>query len=348
MSARRIAIGGIWHETNTFVPEPTSYENFREWQLHEGAELLETYTGTGTEPGGAIAAARDLRAEIVPTLFAGALPGGYVDREAYESFLGRILGGLRDGGQLDGVVLCLHGAMVVTGHPDPEAELVEAVRAVVGDIPIGVTLDLHGNIDERLVDAADVLVAYRRYPHTDAVDRGHDAMRLVLRSIEEGRRPDQHLVKLPLLTLPPMQDTSDEPMLTIVAALEELVAGEDVWTVSVLPGFVYADVDRLGFTVYAAADIDARTHAERLARIVWDLRDAFSANLAEPADAVAVAARGPFPAVLVDVADNVGGGATGDGTVLLDLLEREGAGGCVTVIWDPTPSSGSMRATSPP
>jgi hypothetical protein len=40
--------------------------------------------------------------------------------------------------------------------------------------PVLATLDLHGNIVRRMVDNADVLVAYRSNPHVDMFERGAD------------------------------------------------------------------------------------------------------------------------------------------------------------------------------
>ncbi|HTE02547.1 MAG TPA: MlrC C-terminal domain-containing protein, partial [bacterium] len=55
-----------------------------------------------------------------------------------------------------------------------------------------------------------------------------------------------------------------------------------------------------------------------------------------PAEAVAQALQvTDGPVVLVDSADNVGGGAPGDGTVLLGALLRERAKGAVIPIVDP-------------
>jgi microcystin degradation protein MlrC len=331
----RIGLGGIWHETNTFAPGATTLDDFRRWQLHAGDELLATYRGTGTEPGGAIAAAEAAGAEVVPLLFAGALPSGIVRRDAFDALADELVSRAHAAGQLDGVVLCLHGAMVVEGGGAPETELAERVRAAVGDVPLGVTLDLHANVEVRLADVADVLVGYTTYPHVDMRDCGDEACRLVLRMLAERRRPRTRLVKLPLLTPPQVQGTDDEPMRSVRAAVDSLKSRERIWSASFLPGFAYADVDRLGFTIYVAADDDADGPATELATAVWERRAELDRELVDPAEAVAAAVAGPAPAVLVDVADNVGGGSPGDGTALLQALLEQGATGAVVVLWDP-------------
>lgn len=331
----RIGLGGIWQETNTFVPEPTTLADFRRYQLFEGAELLAQLHGTGTELGGAIEAVERHRARPVGLLFGAALPSGTVERGAYETMLRILLERARAAAPLDALVLSLHGAMVVDGHPDPEAELVGALRTVLGPVPIGVTLDYHANVGADLPRLADFLVGYRTYPHTDMAERGAEATDLIMRALRLGRRPDRQLVKLPLLSVPPAQEDAAEPMRGVMAAVTELCAAPGVWTASALPGFAYAQSDRLGFSVYVAADDHAAARARELAAHVWDHRAAFTARLESPEKAAAVALRGPGPTVLVDVADNVGGGSPGDGTALLHALAAAHVTGAVAVLWDP-------------
>ena len=81
-----------------------------------------------------------------------------------------------DAGPVDGVLLALHGAMVTERDRDGDALLLEAARRVVGtEMPIVSTLDLHANISQRMVDAADVLIGYDTYPHVDMAERAIEA-----------------------------------------------------------------------------------------------------------------------------------------------------------------------------
>ncbi|GAA4469429.1 M81 family metallopeptidase [Phytohabitans houttuyneae] len=331
----RIGLGGIWQETNTFAPRPTTWEDFHRYQLFEGPELVASLAGTGTELGGAIAAAREHRVQPVGLLFGAALPAGTVRRDAFERMLRTLVERTRAAPALDGLVLSLHGAMVVDGHADPEAEIVAALRAVLGDLPIGVTLDYHANVGPALARSTDVLCGYRSYPHVDMAERGAEALRLVVRMARSGARPDRHLVKLPLLTIPHAQEDAAAPMRQLLAAADALRADADVWAASVLPGFAYAETDRLGFTVYVAAGDRAARRARELAAMVWDRRAEFAAPLVSPDQAALAATAAPYPVVLVDVADNVGGGSPGDGTALLHALAHARATGAVAVLWDP-------------
>jgi microcystin degradation protein MlrC len=330
-----IGLAGLWHETNTFAPGQTMIADFEAFQIARGNVLDDAFRGTGTELGGALAAAETLDTTIVPLVFAGCLPSGTVALEAFEAIADEIVDAARAAPHLDGVVVCLHGAMVVEGIGSPEAELLERLRTSLGSTPIGATLDLHGNIEQRLADVADVLVAYTTYPHVDMAERGGEALELVVRMAREGRRPASHLEKLPLLTPPQVQDTADEPMCSVMARIATLKAEPGVWTASALPGFPFSDVDRLGFTVYVAADQRATERARELATHVWERRSEFTSTLLDPAEAVQLARTDPGPVVLVDVADNVGGGSPGDGTALLRAMIENKASGGLVVLWDP-------------
>lgn len=330
----RIALAGVWHETNSYVPGRTGLDDFRNFQLHAGDALLREYTGGGTELAGAIAAAAELSVEVVPLLYAAAVPGGLVARDAYDSLREDLLSRVAAAGPLDAIVLVLHGAMAAEGVDSPEVELMGALRAERPDVPVAATLDLHANLDDALARECLLLCGYDTYPHIDMADRGSEVLRLAARALREGP-PDSAHVKLPLLTVPQVQETASPPMAEVYAALAALERRPDVWTASVLPGYPYTDVERLGMSVYVAADGDAAAAAEELAALAWERRASFVPELTRPEDAVAGIGDGPGPVVLADVADNVGGGSPGNGLTLLRLLVERGGRDAAVVIWDP-------------
>jgi microcystin degradation protein MlrC len=332
----RLAVGGIWHETNTFVPEETSLEDFKAYQWASGEKLVERYRGTGTELGGVFAECEEKGFDLAPTLFAAAVPSGVVVEAAYEQIVDQMTRTLAAAGSVDAAVLALHGAMVAQGHPDAELDIVRSVRAIVGGIPLAVTLDLHANPSEELAREATLVIGYDTFPHVDMADRGREAVRLLARILDGENAPEVGFVKLPLLTVPQVQSTDEEPMRSAMAALAHLEQTDHrVWTGTISAGYPYSDVARLGVSVYVAADANAPSLARSLAARLWSDRGAFLPKLQEPMESVERAlraARGPV--VLVDVADNVGGGSPGDGTVLLAALEAKKGDG-VVVIWDP-------------
>ncbi|MGT2492419.1 M81 family metallopeptidase [Cupriavidus basilensis] len=64
------------------------------------------------------------------------------------------------------VVLGLHGAMVADGYEDCEGDLLARVRALAGPgVVVGAELDPHCHLSDAMVANADMLVAYKEYPH---------------------------------------------------------------------------------------------------------------------------------------------------------------------------------------
>jgi microcystin degradation protein MlrC len=333
----RLGIAALWHETNTFAPGRTTLDDFRAYRLADGARAVRAaHAGTETELGGALAACEALAYEAVPLFSAAAVPGPIVEADAYAELRARLLDRLEEAGRLDGLLLALHGGMVVEGLADPESDLLAALRERAGSLPIAVVLDLHANPGDGLLEDSDLLLAYETYPHVDAAERAAQAVGLLAETIEGSLAPLVTGRRLPLLTCPLAQATAAEPMASLLARARSLEARPGVARASLVPGFAYADVERLGFAVVVAGEDEAaNAAADELAAAVWERRDGFRAELAGIEEAVEAALAAPGPFVLADVGDNVGGGAPGDSTVLLRALLDAGAKGAVVVLHDP-------------
>jgi microcystin degradation protein MlrC len=333
----RIAIGALWHETNTFAAGRTSLADFEAYRLAEGPQAVrDVAEGTETEVGGALAACAELGLEAVPFFDAAAVPGPLVSAGAHAALRDRFLAALERALPADGILLCLHGAMVAEEVDDPESELATRVRELAGSLPIAVVLDLHANPGEALVEEADLLLAYDTYPHTDAAERAAEAVALLAETIEGELAPAVAARRVPLVTCPLAQATEAEPMAGLLAAARRLQARPGVVRASLAPGFPYADVDRLGFAVIVTGEAAAAAAAaDELAADVWSRRDAFRPELVEPAEAVERALAASGQTVLAEVADNVGGGAPGHSTHVLGPLLEAGAEGAVAVLHDP-------------
>ncbi len=156
------------HETNTFVPRPTTFEDFAVAQQYPGLcfgeDMLRQIAGRNLGVAGFAEVAAKAGHRIMPICWSFAQPGGIVTDHAFERISAMIVEPL---GYLDPdvVFLELHGAMVAESFEDGEGELLRRVRAVVGpDVPIVCTLDLHGNISEASVRTASLMTAYRPIP----------------------------------------------------------------------------------------------------------------------------------------------------------------------------------------
>jgi microcystin degradation protein MlrC len=327
--------GGIMHETHTFSAEPTPLEAFT---VRRGDELA-AYGGTNHSMGGVVDACRELGADVSYTYLAQATSTAPISAALFDEMVGELVDGIERALPADGIVLTLHGAMVAEGCLEADAEIVRRVRALVGpDLPIVVTLDLHANTGQALVDAATIVVGYDTYPHIDLNERAREATRLLARTIAGEIDPVMALARPPLLPVPQAMFTSSHPFRTLFERAFALEERGEALTITIAGGFAYADGPSTGLSVIVTADGDAaaaRAMADELAMLAWELRDDMRVANVDPADAVAAAiARPEGPVMLVDVGDNIGGGTPGDGTVLLAELLRQGARDAVVVIAD--------------
>ncbi len=355
----RIALGGIWHETNTFSPVRTDLAAFRERSLLTGEAILAQGAGTAGVLGGVLAAAADAGADLVPTLFAAAMPGGLVTAEAHQSLRNRLLDRLRAPSRgpwpLSAVILLLHGAMVAEDEPDAEGALLADVRRIVGPAtPIVTVLDFHANVSPAMVEHADIILAYATYPHVDTFEKGRRAVELALEIRAGGLRPERALRQVPLLLpLPAGRTDGPTPMRAVLDLAGSFEREGRAAAVTITGGFPYADVVRAGLAVTVTTNADpggAADIADELANQIWDWRDRFQVNDLSPADAVAGArlnidAGQSGPVVIADTADNPGAGAPGDATILLRELIGQGIErAAVATIADPAAVSAVERA----
>lgn len=333
--AARVGLAGIWQETNTYAARRTTLADVGAFELASGDDLLARHRDVRSVIGGFLAAGLP---EVVPVFSAGAWPAGPADAATASALLDRFASALTAAKPLDGVLLNLHGAMVADTQTDMEFDVVALVRDVLGYVPVAAVLDFHGNPSPAFVRACDAVIAYDTYPHVDMWERGVEAAQL-LDALLEGRPLRTLVRKLPLLTCPLAQATDAEPMAGLQARARKLAAAAGLPRVCLLGGFPYSDVDRAGFSVLLVHDEHQTREAEDVGQaIVEDVehhRGDFELARDDPETAVRRArAADRHPVVLVDVADNVGGGSPGDGTVLLDELLRQRVQGAVVTIAD--------------
>ena len=330
----RIAVASFSHETCTFCPKPTTIEDFERGGVHRGKEVLESVRGIPTYINGFIKAAEEEDdVELVGIMSAarawGGSSGSWLTKECFDKYSNGIAEGLRKAGRLDGVLLALHGGMAATGYPRPEAEIVRRARRAVGDIPIMVTFDMHGNEDREIIEAADGVFSIKTFPHVDSEETAYAAARCIIETVRGEFRPTMALRKPGVISPGVFQGTSSHPMRDIIARArgwEE--REEDARWVSAMPGFPYADVPDAGFTVIALTNDNpelAREIVDDMADYVWGLRQPLAnRKLPKPKEGVQrvleLVSEGKRPVIIADHSDR-----TGDGTHILEQLLEQGA-----------------------
>ena len=174
--SQRIAIGGIWHETNTFARKLTTQDDFKNYQLARGDQIVQRYTGSNTELGGVINATQEYDIELLPTLFAGAVPSGTIEKETLDALTNELIERLDACQPIDGAVMAMHGAAAAEGIPAADAYVLGRVRKALGsDVPLVATYDFHANLSDAMVENADLLIGYDTFPHVDMGERGREA-----------------------------------------------------------------------------------------------------------------------------------------------------------------------------
>ena len=325
---RRILFAGFFHETHTFLPELTRLSDF---SIRRGSDLL-ARRGDGSMIDGFLEVADRAGWDIIPVAEYGALPAGPVDQPVMDAFWIELDEALRRefrAGGVDGIWLALHGAMVTTECEDAEGELLQRIRAVPGAeaLPLFGVFDLHATFTPAMARHANGLVAYRENPHTDARESAVRSAQLLERALDAGARPRMLSRAAPVIWPPTGTGTADRPMRDLEDLARRIEAEDsEIWAVNVIGGYAFSDVPEAGvsFSVVTTGT-DAKAEAA-LAELVetavrlrelgvpreWDL-DAALAEIGEPQ-------RGPV--LLVEPADNIGGGAPGDCTAILRAFLR--------------------------
>jgi microcystin degradation protein MlrC len=218
----RIAIAGFQHETNSFATTIAGLAEFEmadAWPpLLRGADVISGTHGMNLPIAGfAGAAASRPDVTLVPILWCSAEPNGPVTRAAFDTIAAEILDGLRAARPLDGIYLDLHGAMITETHFDGEGALLRMIRAEVGpDLPIAISLDLHANLTQTMVDLANSIAIFRTYPHLDMAETGARCLPRLLDHIA-GWRPEKAFRQCPYLIPLHAQFTGADPARALYA-----------------------------------------------------------------------------------------------------------------------------------
>jgi microcystin degradation protein MlrC len=319
----RVILAGLFHETHTYLKGETTLADFT---ARRGVEMM-LCQGDSSPLGGVLhSAITRLGWQLLPAVDYRATPSPTVADEVLEAwwadFMRYAEPELQAG--VDGIFLVLHGAMVTHSHTDVEGEVLRRIRALPGasNVRLFGVFDLHANLSPAMASLADGLVGYRENPHTDARAAAQQAAGLLHWSLTTGLRPKMQLRQTGIIWPPTGTGTAVEPMLPLnqlARAMEEEEA--DLWALSVVPGFAYADTPDTGLS-FLTCGLGDHTHClemlqelahelEPLGHTVEPSAEALLSDLLQSGSDLAGLT------VLVEPSDNIGAGAPGDGTGLL-------------------------------
>ena len=338
----RIIVGGFEHETNSFSNICADTADVKR-MTRAGESYIRSNMGIRYTMGGIIDECRELGIQLLAASRIYQTPCGPTRKEAFEAFRDEfveLVWAAHYEEPLDAVIMNIHGAGVAEGYPDVEGELLRALRARLGsEIPIGMVLDLHGNITPEMLELSNIIVGYKEYPHTDTYESARRLIRLIHEQVVGGKNFCQALVKLPWLLAPSCGVTLSGPACDVKKFAEEQVnAVPGLRDASFFHGFPYADVESCSVSVVTVAE--SRETAENAARTIaeyaWNRRRDFAVPAYSAAQAMDLAEQAEAPVVINESSDNPGGGGPGDGTHLLrEMLKRDLPGTVYGGIADP-------------
>jgi len=334
----RVALLGIYHESNTFIDRPTTLQDFKNGHLLKGEAIRQEYINAYHEIGGMLEVMDKNNIEVIPVMFAEATPGGCLTKETFETLLQEMMEELQKHLPVDACLVAPHGAGVANGYDDMDGHWLKVLRMIVGDhVPIIGTLDPHANVSKKMCDATNALIAYKTNPHVDQRETGRAAAALLVQVLNDKVSPVQLLVQTPVAISIEQQNTSLDPCKSFHALAKEIGEKPNILSVSLLLGFPYADVADMGsaFIIIGNDLADLATYGNELKAALINNREKCVGQMQDIYSVLPVIKEKAKPVLLLDMGDNIGGGSPGDSTYLLNAIEKDGSYTSLHCIYDP-------------
>lgn len=345
--AKKILVAGLFHETHTFLSEKTTADDFRRVSWHVGEDLVRNNLGNGSPMDGFLEVATAHQWDVIPAIQLAAMPSGIVQQEVVSYFNEVFFAALNEHiDTLDGIFLVLHGAMVSTEMDDVEGELLEAIQEELrkrkkSTVPVVGILDLHANVSEKMIANSSCLYAYRKNPHTDAREAAVKAAE-ILSAILDDSAVTQVFRSTRYILPPAGVGTDDPPMKHLLETARQMeLSDSKLVCINIWAGYAYADIEACGFSLSCCTrgePAQAQQYLSDLEAVLEQfIADAYPKDwdLERLLQHIRQDEMGKGPVLLIEAADNIGGGTPGDGTGVLAPLLAAGVQGIVAVINDP-------------
>lgn len=327
----KFVIGSFITESNSFSPLKTNLDHFKKsGYLLVGNEIFDYHTAAvRNELSGFIDYCRSKNIDIIPTCAAWALPNGPLELGAYKYIKNEILSKIYDLNDINGVYLALHGSVLVEGIDDPEGDLLENTKKIIGEKPLFVSFDFHANVTQKMVMNSDIIVGYNSFPHNNMYETGQKAAILASTYYLKLKELRKIFIKIPMIApLERMTTNDDEPVAKIIKEINNIEKDDGILSISFFGVHFWLDISDLGSSIVGIVDKEKVEYAQkRMSKIAtefWENRSFFyDLNLYSPDQAIKDALNLDIsPILLNDSSDNVGAGATGDSTCVLKELLR--------------------------
>ena len=317
---KRVFVAGISQESNSFNPLLSCYSDFL---ILRGQAFRENLGIQSLIKQGF---------DVVESVFAKAVPGGILRFEDFMRLVNEMLEPLEKYsfvGDIDGVLLLMHGALEVEFIGSGETHILSRVREIVGPfVPISAALDMHANITYTFADICNIITGFRTAPHIDVPQTHERAANLLALAIKNNELPRTELIRIPLMM--PGENMMTETGLgrEVISRLPDIDTTKNVYSASYFVGMAWVDCPQNGAAVVVSGVDDfseGMKKARDLADFVWDNRDNFEfQGLAVwPEEAIRFVQshkNGEGLVTVSDSADNVTAGAAGDNALMLNLF----------------------------
>ena len=340
---KKIFLSGIYHETHTFLSQPTTLNDFI---INIDDDIIKENTGNGSPTDGFIEYALQKNWDIISGIQMSARPSGIVDEDAENFFDTNFFEKLEQHCEnIDAVFLILHGAMVSKNHDDFEGDFLKKINHIFKQknisIPVVAVLDLHANVSDKMIENSTCVYAYRKNPHSDSRDAAIKAAS-ILNNLFENPNVNQINYQTKYILPPTGVGTANDPMKSVLSEAHKIEKNDkDIICINVMAGYSYADIADCGFSLNCCTKGDltvAKKYLESLANVLEEKINfgyPKESTLDEVLEKIKSLPVSDKPILLIEPADNIGGGTPGDATDLLSRLLQTDEEGIVAIINDP-------------
>ena len=350
MNNKTVLLAGLFHETHTFLNDKTDLDDFQRGSLHVGQDVILENRGNGSPTDGFLEYAAAKNWNIIPSIQMAANPSGCVTENAMKYFEHEFFNCLDQHlEKLSSIFLVLHGAMVSEVSDDVEGDILAKINHILlqraVDIPVVAVIDFHANVSQRMTDYSTCLYSYRENPHSDAREAAANAS-AILDRLMEGEVVQQFHLGTRYVVPPTGLATASNPMKAVQSIARKIEAEDpDILCINVMGGYSFSDIEDCGFSVNCCTkgnDIKARFYLKQLVvEFENHISEAYPTeeSLEDVLEQVHLNPCIEGPVLLIEPADNIGGGTPGDGTGLLAPLLAKGLSNIIAIINDPEASN---------
>ncbi len=335
---KRIAIVGLYHESNTFSSIPTLWENFAVGHIFRNTEIIERFENAHHEIAGFLHEIHNDDVELIPLIVADAIPSGEINKDVVLKLTEELCQAVASALPLDGIYCVAHGAATGEEIRDVDGYWLSEIRALVGkNVPIIASLDPHANVSQKMASATDAMIAYSTNPHLDQKETGGKVAGLMKKILAEGLEIKQELLMFPASLSLEQQETAVEPCLSLYNKVAGLMNNLPVISHSIILGFPYADVEEMGTSLILITERDFDT--SQLQQEIVELFESYYQQFVGKRVLIEEVLENDKslekPVLLLDMGDNVGAGALGNSSFLFHALETNNCSSSIIVIYDP-------------